>query len=149
MHRRKGKIGEELQEAGGRVVRFGVSIPTNLLREFDETISQMGIKRSKAIRLAMRNFLADRKWQYGEGDVVGTINVIYNHEARGLDEYLTEIQHDYLDIVLSNTHIHLDKEHCMLIIIVKGNVKRVKELIDRISSKKGVRQVRTVVSPVS
>ncbi len=148
MPKERDVIEEESLENDKKVVRFGVSIPANLLKEFDEAISQMGMKRSKAIRLAMRNFLADRNWQYGSGDVVGTVNVLYNHEVRGLDEYLTEIQHDYLDVVLSNTHIHLDKEHCMLIIIVRGNVKRIKELIDKISSKKGVKQVRTVVNPV-
>ncbi len=146
MSQRKNKVEENLGD--GRVVRFGVSVPADLLREFDETISQIGMKRSKAIRLAMRNFLADRNWQCKEGNVVGTINIIYNHETRGIDEYLTEIQHEYLDIVLSNTHIHLDKEHCILIIIVKGSAKRVKELLDKVSSKKGVKQVRTVVSPI-
>ncbi len=149
MSKKKGDVEEESLEDSNRVVRFGVSIPIDLLKEFDEAISQMGMKRSKAIRLAMRKFLADRNWQCGSGDVVGTVNILYDHEVRGLDEYLTEIQHDYLDIVLSNTHIHLDKEHCMLIIIVKGNVKRIKELIDKVSSKKGVKQVKTVVNPVS
>jgi len=132
----------------GRVVRFGVSVPADLLREFDDVVSQMGMKRSKAIRLAMRNFIADRNWRYEEGALVGTVNLIYDHEVRELDEQLTEIQHRFLDIIISNTHIHLDERNCLLIIIVKGGAKRIRELIDRLASRKGVKQVRAVMNRV-
>lgn len=38
--------------------------------EFDETVARMGYDRSKAIQLAMRNFLTEYKWTREEGVAV-------------------------------------------------------------------------------
>ncbi|MCD6348291.1 MAG: nickel-responsive transcriptional regulator NikR [Candidatus Korarchaeota archaeon] len=149
MHKRRIYVEEETPESEGKVVRFGVSVPADLLREFDEVISQMGMKRSKAIRLAMRNFLTDINWEWQGKDVVGTINILYDHDVRGLDEYLTETQHRFLDVIIFNTHIHLDEENCLLIIVVRGSPQRIKELIDKTSSRKGVKQVRALINRLS
>ncbi|MDK2383491.1 MAG: nickel-responsive transcriptional regulator NikR [Candidatus Korarchaeota archaeon] len=145
-------MGSHKREEGRRgeiSVRFGVSVPADLLREFDEVISKIGMKRSKAIRLAMRNFLSERNWECQEKEVVGTINLLYDHEVRGLEEFLTEVQHEFLDVVLFNTHIHLDRENCLMVIVVRGDPSRIRKMIERISSKRGVKQVRTLISSMS
>lgn len=62
---------------GRGVSRFGVSVPPELLTEFDETIARMGYDRSKAIQLAMRNFLTEYMWKYEEEGVSsGTMTII-------------------------------------------------------------------------
>lgn len=129
-----------------KVVRFGVSVPSELLEEFDREISRLGMKRSKAIRLAIRDFLSKRSWERGDKDVVGTINLLYDHEVRGLEEFLTEVQHDFLDVVIFNSHIHLDRENCLMIIVVRGKPAKIKEMIDIISSRKGIKQVGTLLT---
>ncbi len=140
---------EDNTKKSGKVVRFGVSVPSDLLREFDELIAEIGMKRSKAIRLAMRNFLTERNWECRAKEVIGTINILYDHSVRGLDEYLTEIQHEFLDVIIFNTHLHLSKENCLLIIVVRGDPPRIRELIDKLSSKKGVKQVKALVNSLS
>jgi len=52
---------------GKGVSRFGVSVPPELLSEFDGTIALMNYDRSKAIQLAMRNFLTEYTWTEEEG----------------------------------------------------------------------------------
>lgn len=65
-----------------------------MLTEFDETIARMGYDRSKAIQLAMRNFLTEYRLECEEeGVAAGTVTIIYNHEVKGLEESLTDIQH--------------------------------------------------------
>jgi CopG family nickel-responsive transcriptional regulator len=94
---------------GKGVSRFGVSMPSELLKEFDEMVARMGYDRSKAIQLAMRNFLTEFMWKYEEeGVAAGTMTIIYDHEVRGLEESLTDIQHHCRNIISSTTHIHLD-----------------------------------------
>ena len=44
------------------VRRFTVSASPEFLEEFDEVIGSVGWERSKAIRLAMRNFLTEYRW---------------------------------------------------------------------------------------
>ncbi len=125
------------------VSRFGVSVPPELLTEFDETIALIGYDRSKAIQLAMRNFLTEYRWEYEEEGVsAGTVTIIYDHEVRGLEESLTDIQHLRRNIISSTTHIHLDETNCLLVIVAKGEVKAIRNLAKELISKRGVKQLK-------
>ncbi|MEM3003915.1 MAG: nickel-responsive transcriptional regulator NikR [Candidatus Bathyarchaeia archaeon] len=127
------------------VCRFSVSAPKSLVEEFDSVIKKMGYDRSKAIQAAMRNFLSDYKWMHGiSGKVAGGLVAIYDHEIRGLDEDLTDIQHRYHDIIGLTTHIHLDERHCLEVIPVRGDAKLVKRLTEDIMTKRGVKQSKLV-----
>jgi CopG family nickel-responsive transcriptional regulator len=65
--------------------------------------------------------------------VIGVIGVYYIHGKRHVDEELVEIQHEYLDIIISTQHIHLTKESCAEFIIVRGKISRIEELIRDLS----------------
>lgn len=128
---------------GRGVSRFGVSVPVELLEEFDETISQMGYDRSKAIQLTMRNFLTEYTWKYKEeGLAAGTVTIIYDHDVKGLEENLTDTQHLYRDIITSAMHVHLDEKRCLLVIAVKGEVKALQNLAKELMSKRGIKQLK-------
>ena len=129
-------------EARG-VKRFTVSVPPELLNRFDLTVQDMGYDRSKAIGLAMSNFLAEYAWEEKESRIgAGALSLVYDHERRQADRELTEIQHHHRDIIISTTHVHLDRRNCLLIIAVKGKVKSIQELARRIMGSSGVRQLR-------
>lgn len=128
---------------GRGVSRFGVSVPFELLKEFDKTISHMDYDRSKAIQLAMRNFLAEYTWKHKEeGFAAGTVTIIYNHDVKGLEENLTDTQHLYRDIITSTMHVHLDEERCLSVIAVKGEVKAIQNLAKELMSKRGIEQLK-------
>jgi CopG family nickel-responsive transcriptional regulator len=125
------------------VTRFSVSVPPRLLEDFDKTIANTGYKRSKAIRLAMQNFLTEYRWASEEGKTgVGALIMIYNHETRGLEETLTEIQHKYRSVISSTTHIHLDDQNCLEILAVNGEVKATRNLAKRLMKERGVKQLK-------
>lgn len=129
--------------AGKGVSRFGVSVPPDLLTKFDDTIARMGYDRSKAIQLAMRNFLTEYRWEHEEeGVVAGTMTIIYDHEVKGLEESLTDTQHLYRNIIGSTMHIHLDERNCLLVIAVKGEVKNIQNLATELMSKRGLKQLK-------
>jgi CopG family nickel-responsive transcriptional regulator len=131
--------------AGRGVLRFSVSVPHELLTEFDETIARLGYDRSKAIRFAMRNFLTEYRWEYEEeGVVAGTVTIIYDHEVKGLEESLTDIQHLNRNIINSTMHIHLDERNCLLVIMVKGEVKAIQNLTKELMSKRGIKQLKLI-----
>jgi CopG family nickel-responsive transcriptional regulator len=120
-----------------------VSVEPGLVDEFDATIDEMGLNRSTAIETAMRDFLAGYKWSAAEeGVVVGAITMIYDHHVRGLGESLTHVQHDYLDVVSSATHVHLDHDNCLEILAVKGDIGRIKELTQSLRVIRGVKQLK-------
>jgi CopG family nickel-responsive transcriptional regulator len=127
--------------------RISISLPTKLLNEFDEIIAERGYaSRSEAIRDAIRDYIIKHKWIHSlEGERAGTINVIYDHHMSDVTEKLTEIQHDYAEIIVATLHVHLDHDHCMEVILVRGDAKQIKELTDKLTAQKGVKQVKLTV----
>ncbi len=128
----------------GKVSRIGVSLPSQLLEEFDETIGRMGYTdRSKAIHAALRNFITEYKWaSEAEGRGVGAIILLYDHTVKGLEDALTDTQHSYEDVVTSTLHIHLDEQNCLEILAIRGEGRDIKELAKELATKRGVKQLK-------
>lgn len=126
------------------LMRIGVSLPDNLLGRFDDIIERRGYSsRSEGIRDAIRNYILHYEWMNEvEGDRIGVITIIYDHDQRGLVNNLTDIQHDFMDIIQSSVHIHLDHDNCMEIILLRGDGKDVKGFAEKMMSLKGVKHVK-------
>ncbi len=131
------------------LMRIGVSIPAQLLSEFDAVIKKRGYSsRSEAIRDAIRGYLLDYEaFNQTEGDQVGVISLMYNHEQRGLLSLLTDIQHENARIITSTIHIHLDTSNCLEIDVVRGSARAIRAFADKIIVQSGVYQVRVFVIP--
>ncbi|MEM3551851.1 MAG: CopG family ribbon-helix-helix protein, partial [Candidatus Bathyarchaeia archaeon] len=86
-----------------KIVRVSVTFPPDLLVDFDEVIRKMGYEnRSKAVQDAVRLFISEHKWQQEErGMRAGVLMLLYDHEVRGVEDTLTDIQHHHADIVSS------------------------------------------------
>lgn len=127
------------------VERFSVSAPPELLKNFDELIGGLGQDRSKAIQQSMRLFLSEHKWIMGTGDCSGAVIVTYDHGIHEAEEGITDLQHEFRDVVNSTLHLHIDDRNCLEIIAIRGKCAGVRELIDKLSTRKGVKQVRHTV----
>lgn len=129
-------------------VKFCVSFPEELYQEFKSIALELGIKsKSKALQKAASMFIALNRWYISKGKATGAVVIIYNHESRGLDEMLTDVQHDFMDVIISALHVHLSREECMLIIAVSGEVERIKSLYSSISRLKGIKHLHYSLSP--
>ncbi|MBU0672614.1 MAG: nickel-responsive transcriptional regulator NikR [Candidatus Margulisbacteria bacterium] len=128
--------------------RFGVSMKEGLLTELDSYISQKGYaNRSEAIRDFIRDHLAHEKAAATNQDVVGTLTMVFNHDKRNLAEKLTTHQHSEPGLVISSTHIHLDKHDCLEVIILKGKAKAVRTMADTLSTARGVLHSKLILLP--
>jgi CopG family nickel-responsive transcriptional regulator len=122
-----------------KVFRFGVSLDKDLLSKFDRLINSKNYSnRSEAFRDLIRHELVEREWQEGK-EVAGAVTIIYDHHKRDLLNKITDMQHDFQEIIISTQHIHLDHNNCLEIIAVKGNPGEVKKLADTLKSIKGVK----------
>ncbi|MFP3908466.1 MAG: nickel-responsive transcriptional regulator NikR [Halobacteriota archaeon] len=130
------------------ITRLGVSLPKNLLEQFDKTITSRGYaSRSDAIRDAIRNYLLEYEWLEKEGgEIVGVINVMYNHHHKGTSDAIVSLQHDYGNVIVSTMHIHLNEDNCLEMVIVKGEMEGIKELVDRITTTKGIDNVKLITA---
>jgi len=127
-----------------RVERISFSTPPELLKQFDGSLETLGYKdRSKALQIAMRNFITEYAWRNEGGRAAaGAILLTYDHESHGLQEALTDIQHDFRSVVNSSTHIHLDASRCLEIISVRGKVEHIQALAKNIMKKHGIKQLK-------
>lgn len=129
--------------------RFGVSVPKDLLKKFDEKIeSKMYANRSEAIRDLIRDFLVEEKWGEPEEEVYGSLTLVYDHEKHGISDKLTDIQHQDHTHIVSTMHIHLDKHNCMETMAIKGKAIHVKKIADRLISTKGVKHGKLMMTSV-
>jgi CopG family transcriptional regulator, nickel-responsive regulator len=131
------------------LMRIGISIPAQLLSAFDQVISKRGYSsRSEAIRDAIRGYLLDyESFSQIEGEQIGVITLVYNHEQRGLISLLTDIQHENARIITSTIHIHLDAKNCLEIDVVRGSAANIRGFAERMMVQSGVFQVRVFAIP--
>lgn len=130
----------------GGIVRFGVSIEKKLLEKFDEYIKLENYPtRSKAIGDLIRESLIKKEWLKG-GEVVGVITLVFNHHKREIVDKLTDIQHDFNNIVISTLHIHLDHDNCLEIVAVRGKVNEIEKLSNLLKGTKGVKHSSMIIT---
>jgi CopG family nickel-responsive transcriptional regulator len=127
------------------VVRFGVSIPQQLIEAFDRRIEAKGYRtRSEAIRDVIRDYLVAGEWERYAGTVVGTVTLVYDHTTRELSHLLTDLQHQFHGAVLCTTHVHLDDHNCVEVVVVRGTARQVQAVADRLISTRGVKHGKLI-----
>jgi CopG family nickel-responsive transcriptional regulator len=130
-----------------RITRVGVTFPPELLKELDDVVHNMGYEsRSKAIQDAVTLFVSEKKWLQDErSEQTGVLLMIYDHEVRGLESQLTEVQHEHSAVVSSVMHIHVGDRDCLEAIAVKGKAKEIRKLSNELTTKKGVKILKTMI----
>ena len=123
----------------GQTIRFGVSLDSDLLEKFDALCDERCYQtRSEAIRDLIRNTLVQEEWGDTEGEIAGTLTLVYDHHKSDLAQRLTEMQHDAHDVITS-LHVHLDHDNCLEVLVLKGAGQVVRALAQRLVSTKGVK----------
>lgn len=122
------------------LVRFSVSLESDLLEEFDKFCADRSFAtRSEAIRQLLRKALIEDAWASESQTAVATLTLVYDHHRPGLMEQLTEIQHGHVEMVVSSMHVHLDHHHCLEVIILRGEARVLRDVASRLRGMKGVR----------
>lgn len=122
------------------LTRFGVSIDSRLIKQFDSLIGRKGYAtRSEAIRDMIRDSLVEQEWEAEDRETVGTITIVYNHHTRELEHALTDMQHKSFHQIISTLHVHLDAHNCLEVLVVKGKSQEIKKIADRLIGTRGVK----------
>ena len=126
------------------LMRVGISLPENLLNKFDEIILQRGYSsRSEGIRDAIRSYIVNFEWMSDvQGERVGVITIVCSHSQKGLENNLTEIQHDFGGLIQSSLHVHLDQDNCLEVVVLRGEGQDVRKAAERMMALKGVKHVK-------
>ena len=131
----------------GELSRIGVAIDSELLERFDRLITGRGYEnRSEAFRDLIRDELVEQSWKSPESSVVGTVTLVYDHHARLLPEKLTDFEHEHHKSILSTLHVHLDHDHCLEVVVVRGKAATVQKIANTLISTKGVKHGRLTIT---
>jgi CopG family transcriptional regulator, nickel-responsive regulator len=123
-----------------KCIRFGVSLPEDLLKRFDEDINSRGYdNRSEAIRDLIRDNLVKSEWENVSGETAAAVVLVYDHHQRGLTTQLTEKQHEYHEYIISTMHAHLDHDNCIEVILLRGKTDMVRKVAGYLASQKHVK----------
>ncbi len=99
--------------------------------------------RSKALQATMRDFITGEEQAHLKGgSITGALLMVYNHETRGIDSRLTDLEHENREIIASSTHMHLGVAHCLKVLVVRGRVEKVRTLEKRLRNLKGMMQLK-------
>ena len=131
----------------GKLIRFGVSIEQELLKKFDKKIKKEGYtNRGEAIRDRIRKDLINQKTLDPKSRSIGTLTMIYDHHTGNLTKKLLDIQHEHTNEILTTTHIHIDHNNCLEVLVLKGKTEKIKKLSDNIKSLKGIKHGELVIA---
>ena len=133
-----------------KITRFGVSISPDLLDRFDKIIKKKGYyNRSEAIRDIIRKSIVKEDTVDPYSNVIGTLTMIYDHHQRMLTNKLLDLQHKHHNEILSTTHIHVDHNNCLEVLVLKGKTGEIKKLADNIRALKGIKHGELVITKSS
>lgn len=130
-------------------MRISMSLPENLLEEFDKVLSDRGYTaRSKGIRAALNDYILRNKGlNKTEGEKIGIISVVYDYDYKGVIEKVANIQHEFMNYINVSMHVYLKDNYCLDVIIVDGDASNLEKLIEKMKKVKGVENVKLVNTP--
>jgi CopG family transcriptional regulator, nickel-responsive regulator len=127
--------------------RITITIDDELLVAIDAFMERKGYtSRSEAFRDAMRSVL-DREAAGSDGNCVAALSYVYDHATRHLADRLTDSYHQQHDLTVANLHVHLDREACLEVAVLRGSVNEVTAFADTVSAQRGVRHTNLHVMP--
>jgi len=120
------------------LVRLSFSIDVPLAERLEKMRAATSYEnRSEFIRDLIRDRIVSEEWENNE-QALGTITILYDHTRRNLAEELIDVQHSNHAIILATTHVHLDRDLCAEMIMVKGAADEIRRIADLLRRHKGV-----------
>jgi CopG family nickel-responsive transcriptional regulator len=129
---------------------ISITLPNDLLRKFDHFIKARGYySRSEAFRDAVRSLIAEAEVAKLEtGTVAATMMITCEYARRDVDLRMSEVRHEFDDVVVENFHRHIGQQYCLEVFIAEGDYLRVLELIGRIRGMRGIQEVKATFLPL-
>jgi CopG family nickel-responsive transcriptional regulator len=129
---------------------ISITLPNGLLNKFDEFVKARGYySRSEAFRDAIRSLIAEAEVAKLEtGTVAATMMITCEYARRDVDLRMSEVRHEFDDIVVENFHRHIGQQYCLEVFIAEGDYQRVLELIGRVRGMRGIQEVKATFLPL-
>ena len=131
--------------------RITISLDESLAEEFDALIHQRGYEnRSEAIRDILREYIVAKRVSESRAlNCVASVSFIYNHHERELAKRVNDLQHEHHDLTIASMHAHLDHDHCIETVLLRGKTGDVQACADKLLAERGIRHGAVNLIPVN
>lgn len=121
--------------------RITVSIDEPLAERLDAFAAARGYQsRSEAMRDIVREVVdASGIDDHAHSHCVANLSYIYDRHTRALAQRLSELRHARHELVAAVTQVHLDHDHTLESVMLKGEAAVVRAFADQIRAQRGVR----------
>lgn len=121
-----------------KIVRLSFSLEDSLWDQLEAARDEEGYaNRSEFLRDIIRAYLV-RRVVAKAGLAVGALTLVYRHHQPGLTARLNAIQHRHERLIVSSAHVHLDHDHCLEVILIRGPVEELVRLERELKKPRGV-----------
>jgi CopG family nickel-responsive transcriptional regulator len=122
---------------------ISVSLSEKLLQEIDQLKEETGFSgRSDVIRASTRMLIADTQDKKNlEGNINSILILIHNQKS---EDKVTEIKHDFEDIIQTQIHSHLKEDKCLELFILEGDAERMNTLTKMFQTTRKIEYVRLI-----
>ena len=122
---------------------MSISLNGEILGEVDKLQSALGFSgRSEIIRAGIRNLLAEERERQ---DLTGLLHalLLVIHDEKS-DDQVTEIRHEYDELI--NTHLHskIDGDRCLEIFLIKGDANEIREMTKKFQANKKMDHIKLI-----
>jgi len=127
------------------MVIISISLPDEILEEIDRLQKELGFSgRSEVVRAGARMLLADSK---EKGKLEGRLNsVLLLIHSQKVEDTVTEVKHEFEDIISTQIHNHLREDKCLEVFILEGDATRIKQLVQRFQTSRKLDYVKLIVA---
>ena len=128
--------------------RYTFTLPPSLIEKIDSNALKKAMNRSQVVREALNTWLSEELKDDFDRNVpsVSILSYIYDHHDTRVVQDILHSQHEFDEIILSSTHIHLSHTECFEIVVAKGTITKINKLSDSIRSVKGLNNFRIYVT---
>ncbi len=122
---------------------ISVSLSEKLLQEIDQLKEETGFSgRSDVIRASTRMLIADTQDKKNlEGNINSILILIHNQKS---EDKVTEIKHDFEDIIETQIHSHLKEDKCLELFILEGDAIRMNTLTKMFQTTRKIEYVKLI-----
>lgn len=132
--------GRERPSSDG-VVRTAISLDPATLAALDRWVAgRNSASRSDAVRFLVRQATSAQELDDPSADAVGTVMVLYDHRSPYVQRRLTAAQHRWGEHIRSSSHVHLEGDVCLEVMILAGERREVVRAAEELRGVKGVSQ---------
>jgi CopG family transcriptional regulator, nickel-responsive regulator len=131
--------GRKAAKDEAELVRFGVSIPRELIEKFDELQAERGLlNRSESIRELIRGNLAQEDWKAGDGQQAATLMLLLDVQKPEAQKRVMECQREIGAAVVSSLHARLSPREEVWVLVLRGTGAELRNYTNTLLSVKGV-----------